>query len=82
MTLVHIWNEMSNFEQNESCDQKMLLLKYFKVYITYFISTLSNEDEENHQPSSLELTQQAQDRFDADKSRQSSPTTSNGTMKK
>ena len=48
----------------------------------YFISTLSNEDEENHQPSSLELTQQAQDRFDADKSRQSSPTTSNGTMKK
>ena len=60
----------------------MLLLKYFKVYIMYFISTLSNEDEENHQPSSLELTQQAQDRFDADKSRQSSPTTSNGTLKK
>ena len=26
-----------NFEQNGSCDQKMLVLKYFKIYIHNFI---------------------------------------------
>ena len=43
--LVHIWYQISNFEakllqklginfeENGSCDQKMLILKYFKDYI-------------------------------------------------
>ena len=47
--LVYIWNQMlnfeaklhkkllMNFEQNGSCDQKMLLLVYFKVYIILFL---------------------------------------------
>ena len=47
--LVHIWNQIANveakvlqiclldFEQNGSCDQKMLLLKYPKVYIILFL---------------------------------------------
>ena len=32
-----------NFEKNGSCDQKILLLKYFKVHILSFISTLEKE---------------------------------------
>ena len=47
--LVHIWDQIANFEgklhqkslinfeQNDSCDQKMLLLEYFKVYIILFL---------------------------------------------
>ena len=49
LILVHICYEISdfeakllqkwgiNFEQNGNCDQKMLLLKYFKDYIIWFL---------------------------------------------
>ena len=33
------------FEENGNCDQKLLLLKYFKVYFTYIIFTLENDCE-------------------------------------
>ena len=50
LILVHIWNQIANFEAKlllkclinskqsgscDGCDQKMLLFKYFKDYITY-----------------------------------------------
>ena len=49
LNLIHIYYEIANFEsklhkkylmnfeQNGSCDQKMLLLKYFKVYMILFL---------------------------------------------
>ena len=40
LMLVHIWNEMSNFEQNESCDQKNAITQIFQslYYVFYFYS--------------------------------------------